>query len=610
MAQLIRSCARPTRFVIAMVCTALSGCGGAADPPAPAPAPLPAAAGAQDPGFDDPPLRKAEDDVKKAQRGGDRLLESQMLRIYGTLLQARGRTEDASQVLMAAVAAACTEWKGDDAPRRDEAEQEINDGCTAIEELVNAGIIAQTTTHGQAVALYGQLHTQMHPLGRRAHAAALRHLQSHHATNAGRLDEAAAWAAEAVAERRALGLTLPAAWSLNQLGFVQLQQGKHEAAWTTLGEAAQVVCGRGLNAAARATINNVMAVIRSHIEAGRDKKQPNPARTQQGLALLDTIWKVASGDPKDPTQPGWTAAEQTLVLEQARELHLLGGDLDGAEQALLAILWIAHRGEGCRPDVEAALWLEMAKFAHEERGDHTRALRYCDASQKLHEAIGHALGAGWVQVRRGAVLLDQAKAAGSEAAKLRLVQQSIAECTAALNRFRSCGNHRNGRWMAMQYLKEADALRGNPDGAAAWAKLIAPVMAEPPPKPAQAHHFPAVEENWKSLASKLPSGSPIALVVRDADAWEITDLVDNTTERVPFDWAGRTIHMRLFEFHLGGATVRTPVKFGGYAIFVPRFHGVQILRNGLILPAGRKLKGAAKFSDLKGAFPPPKLRGK
>ncbi|MHC5020164.1 MAG: hypothetical protein ACYTGX_08670 [Planctomycetota bacterium] len=610
MAQFFRSCARPTRFLIAMVCTALSGCGDAADPPAPARPPLPAAAVAQDPGFDDPPLRKAEDDVKQAQRGGDRLLESQMLRVYGTLLRSRGRTEDASQVLLAAVAAACTEWKGDDAARRDEAEQEINDGCAAIEELINAGLIAKTTTHGQAVALYGQLHAQMQPLGRRAHAAALRHLQSHHATNAGRLEEAAAWATEAVDERRALGLTVPAAWSLNQLGFVQLQQGRHETAWATLGEAAQAVCGRGLNAAARATINNVMAVIRSHIAAGQDKDAPDPKRTQQGLGLLDRIWKVASGDRKDPTQPGWTAAEQTLVLEQAKELHLLAGDLDGAEQALLAILWIAHRGEVFRPDVEAALWLEMAKFAHEERRDFARALRYCAASQELHQAIGHELGTGWVQVRRGAVLLDQAKAAGSEAAKLQRVQEAIAECTAALNRFRSSGNHRNGRWMAMQYLKEADALRGNPDGEAAWAKLIAPVMAEPPPKPAPAHHFPPVEENWRSLASKLPAGAPIALVVRDKDSWVVTDLIDNTTERVPFDWAGRTIHMRMFEFHLGGATVRTPVKFGGYAIFVPRFHGAQILRNGLILPAGPKLKGAADFRKLKDAFPPPKLRGK
>lgn len=611
MAQFLRSCARPTRFAALAIFTALSGCGDAPAPPVPAPVapPGPAPGGGGQSPFDDAPLRKAKDDAEKAMKTGDLLLQAQTLRIYATVLRARGRTEEASQAVLQAIALSCEEWTSDDAARRETAAEEIDAGCGDLEELINRGIIKKAVTHGQAVAWYGQVQAQMARVKRRAHAAALRHQQSHHAANAERLDEAAAWAAEAVAERRALGLRVPAAWSLNQLGHVQLLQGQHAKAWVTLGEAAQSVCGRGLNAVARATIQNVAAVIRSHIEAGIDEKTPDPARLAQGKQLLRDLWFVAGGDGlPEPKRPGWTAAEQSFVLSLSKELHMLAGDLDAAEQALLAMLWISHRGNRFRPDVDAALWLEMAIFAEENRSDYPRALRYCDTSMALHELIDHELGIGWVRNRRASVRLKEAEAAKGAADRLKLVEQAITEAKSALQRFRACGNHRNGRLMAIQLLQRADQLRDNPDGAQSWAEQAVKALGEPPPAPAEPHHFPPVDEMWKGLAAKLSPSAPLVDVVRDADGWIITDLVDNTAQRVAFVWRDRAVHVRLFELHLGGATLGTPARFGGYSLFVPKFHGAQILRNGLIIPAGPKLKGAADLDAAKHKVTPPMLK--
>lgn len=614
MAQFIGSCARPTRIVLGHSCLAAAlwatGCGG---PSAPAPAVAPAP-GAQVPDpHDDAPLRRATDDVAKAQRAGDLLREAQALRIHATVLQARGREQEAANQLLAAVAAAAGEWGSDDAARRQTAGEEIDGGCRALEELINKGIITQRVTHNEAVAWYGQLHHQIARASRRAHAAALLHQRAHHATSAERYADAAKWSAEAVAERRALHLTVPTAWSLNQLGYIRLVQGDHEQAWTTFGEAALLVCGRGLNAAARATIQNACAVIRSHIEAGNHTEHPDPARTQRGLALLRDLWFVAGGDlHAKPPRLGWTGAEQSFVLERSKELHLLAKDLDGAEQALLAMLWISHRGRIYRPDVDAALWLEMAAFAQEQRNDFVRALRYCDNSLKLHQALDHTLGVAWGRVRRGRILLAHgAQTVASEPGPARArIEEAVAEFKTALARFDECGRHRNGRIETMRLLLDADKLRANPDGEKAWAQQVADAYASAPAPAATPFHFPPVDELWKQMANALATTAPVVLVVRDAQEWVVSDLVDNTERRVPMDWDDREVWVRLLRFHAGGGTIRTPVELGGYAVYIPPFHGAQILRNGLIVPVGPQLKGARDFSELKLKHAPPLLRGK
>ncbi len=371
----------------------------------------------------------------------------------------------------------------------------------------------------EAMLLYGPLIAFLSSSGDLKGLSQANHNLAWILADSGKPAEAAVKYREALAARRMLMLKPETAWTLNNLGYVLTLGGLYEEAGGCLFEA--------LSIARSCALGDVMAKARENIEllsiaaAGGGR---HGFSAEFDLRLLDE-----SG--------GLSPAETSRILLRAGENLELAGKTGLAGEAYDRLASHERAMRNPRGVARAARRKARCLKAAGEEDKAASALEEChrlarEAGDRIEEAFA---------------LLDSAPHQNSEPASARI--------DAAASIFMDLEGYRPGLIAVLEKRISIARASGRAESAAAMAKELEDLKAQPPPPDLDPVEFlEGMEDRGARIAGMKPSDAVIE-IGRTGDRWSFFDVPTGRRIEVPVRYRKRKVIFQGMEFRLFGMEI-------------------------------------------------------